>query len=88
MTDSGFNVSVRDVYDEVKALSAQLNEYLRKQEPAIAVIEQRLGEAESDIKEMRDKNEDTKKTKTVLQWQMIGVFIGASLASVLPLVLK
>lgn len=88
MTDSGFNVSVRDVYDEVKALSAQLNEYLRKQEPAIAVIEQRLGEAESDIKEMRDKNEDTKKTKTVLQWQMIGVFIGASLASVLPLVIK
>lgn len=88
MTDSGFNVSVRDVYNEVKTLSEQLNEYLRKQEPEIAVLKSRVAEAESDIKDIRLKTEDSRKTRTNLQWQMIGVFVGSVMAAVIPVVIK
>lgn len=88
MTDSGFNVSVRDVYNEVKALSDRLDGYLRRQEPAIAVLQQRVTEAESDIKDIRVKSEDTKKTRVTLQWQMVCVFVGSAIAALVPLAVK
>jgi hypothetical protein len=84
MSDPGFNVSVRDVYDEVKSLSERVNTFLQNQTTKVALIEQRLDQVEKDLVEDRKAGDEDRRLRVNLRWQMIGVLIAAVLASLLP----
>lgn len=92
--EAGFTVTLRDVFDEVKALSGSLSAYVRTQEPRMAVIEHRVTEVEGDLKDLHDEQteaarhrDEERRHRALVRWGVIGAafaglcgFVGSAIA--------
>ena len=87
MTDPGFVVTLRDVYDKVTSLSETLETFARKQVTDTAVLAQRVDAVEKDIEVARRDHEDDRRLRVNIKWQMAGVLFAALTTSILPYLL-
>lgn len=74
MTDPGFVVTIRDVYDKVTAMGESLdavNKHLGSQATEVALLKQRVGTVEDDIKQDRAERKEDRRSRIALKWQSI-----------------
>lgn len=93
--DLGFVVTLRSVYDEVKLLSGQLQVHMAAQDTAIAVIQQRLAQAEGEIRQLygnaqtvHERNEQERRHQSANRWMAVASILGSIALAVLTFVLR
>ena len=78
MTEPGFVVTIKDVYDKVTALSDSFIEVTRAQATELALVKQRVGSLEQD---KADRKAD-RRTIVITKWQSIVALVAATASPV------
>jgi hypothetical protein len=87
MSDPGFVVTIRDVYDKVTALGESLdavNRHLGSQSTEVALLKQRVGAVEDELKESRND----RRTRITTKWTSIVAVVAAFSSPVVALIVK
>lgn len=90
----GFRVTIKDVFAEVKLLSTILNEYMQRQSPAVAVLQERqhslemeLHKLQLDFESSHESGRQDRRARTSIRWALVAAVSGSLISVILAFVL-